>query len=260
MDYDLLAMKQNDTMYLAWFRILGRIRQRNWRPRLSLSTGPARVVESEYLSRGFYNHCYRVKFEEGPDAVVRFLVRGKVSFPKEKADIEDSVMKYISHNTSIPVPQVLGTGNCVVGPYIVMTFVEGRLLSEYLTAPSARTERDVLDPNISNATLRRAYRAMAEILIELSKCQFSRIGSITADESGAWSVNRRALTFNMNELVSLGNYPPNGLPQQSFSTATDYFEALAEGHMRHLITQHNDAVEDEADCRKNLSPVAYSAE
>jgi hypothetical protein len=50
----------------------------------------------------------------------------------------------------------------------------------------------------------------------------------------------------MNELVSLGNYPPKELPQP-YSIATDYLEALAEGHMHHLITQCNDAVDDEAD-------------
>jgi Phosphotransferase enzyme family len=154
--------------------------------------------------------------------------------------------------TSIPIPKVLGAGDCVVGPYIVMDFVEGRLLSEYLIVPSSGTERDVLDQNISISTLRRAYRGMAGILIELSKCQFSRIGAITQDEPGAWSVNKRALTFNMNELVALGNYPPKELLQQSYSTAADYFEALAKEHMRHLITQRNDAVDDEADCKKKF--------
>ncbi|KAH0558460.1 hypothetical protein GP486_004881 [Trichoglossum hirsutum] len=252
MDYDELAMKQNDAMYLAWFRILQKSSPEELAATLASKHRSGKVVKSEYLSRGSYNHCYRVKFEEGPDAVVRFPARGKVSFPREKVDIEVSVMRYISHSTSIPVPQVLGAGNCAVGPYIVMAFVEGRLLSEYLTAPSAKTARDVLDPNISDSTLRRAYRAMAEVLIELSKCQFSHIGSVTEDELGAWSVNRRALTFNMNELVSLGNFPPKELPMQSCSTATDYFEALAEGHMHHLITQRNDAVEDEADCRKKF--------
>jgi hypothetical protein len=56
----------------------------------------------------------------------------------------------------------------------------------------------------------------------------------------------------MNELVSLKNYPPKKLLKQCYSIATDYFEALVEGHMHHFITQRNDAVEDEADCRKRF--------
>ena len=54
----------------------------------------------------------------------------------------------------------------------------------------------------------------------------------------------------MNELVSLGNYPPKELSTRPFSTAGDYFESLAKDHMRHLWYQRNDAVEDEADCRE----------
>lgn len=250
MDYDYLAEKQNDAMYLAWFRILEKNSPESLAATLAVKHRAGKVIATEYLSRGSFNHCYRVKFQEGPDALVRFPARGKVSFPGEKVDIEVSTMRYVAQYTSIPIPQVLGSGTCAVGPYIVMTFVEGKLLSEYLTAPSAKTERNVLDPNVSGSTLRRAYREMAKILIELSKCQFPRIGAITQDGSGIWSVDRRVLTFNMNELVSLGNYPPKEFPTHPFSTANDYFEALAEVHMRHLITQRNDAVNDEADCRK----------
>ncbi|OAG39016.1 hypothetical protein AYO21_06736 [Fonsecaea monophora] len=54
----------------------------------------------------------------------------------------------------------------------------------------------------------------------------------------------------MNRLVALANYPPVDLPTNTFATATDYVMALARSHMAHLRTQHNDAVENEADCRK----------
>ncbi|OAL34131.1 hypothetical protein AYO20_06586 [Fonsecaea nubica] len=54
----------------------------------------------------------------------------------------------------------------------------------------------------------------------------------------------------MNQLVALANYPPVDLPTNTFATATDYFMALARTHMAHLRTQRNEAVENEADCRK----------
>ena len=50
--------------------------------------------------------------------------------------------------------------------------------------------------------------------------------------------------------MALANYPPGDLPADTFSTATDYFMALARNHLTHLRTQRNDAIENEADCRK----------
>ena len=49
----------------------------------------------------------------------------------EKAEDEVSVMNYAQH-TTIPVLKVLGHSKCVVGPYIVMSFIEGNILSGYL--------------------------------------------------------------------------------------------------------------------------------
>jgi hypothetical protein len=95
MDYDQLAMKQNNAMYLAWFRILEKNSPEELAATLASKHRSGKAVETEYLSKGSFNHCYKVKFEEGPDAVVRFPARGKVSFPKEKVDIEVSVMKYV---------------------------------------------------------------------------------------------------------------------------------------------------------------------
>lgn len=109
-------------------------------------------------------------------------------------------MNYLAQNTSIPVPKVLGTGECRAGPYIVMTF-EGNLLSGYLRDP-LKSGRAVLSPNISDIYLKRAYRKMAQIVLELSKLVFPCIGALTQDESGTWTVTKRPLTLNMNELAT----------------------------------------------------------
>lgn len=128
-------------------------------------------------------------------------------------------MKYVASHTSIPVLKVLGSGTCAVGPYMVMEFVEGKTLSGYLKNPSESTRLTILDPNVGTSTLRKAYHEMARIILALYQCKFPRIGSVSLHESGAWSVSdRRAVTWNMNELVSLGNYPPPPPPQGSPST------------------------------------------
>lgn len=54
----------------------------------------------------------------------------------------------------------------------------------------------------------------------------------------------------MNRLTQFSNIPHNIFRQQAFSNAADYFEELAQQHFYHLELQRNDAVSDEADCRK----------
>ncbi|KAL1962373.1 hypothetical protein VTN77DRAFT_9786 [Rasamsonia byssochlamydoides] len=161
---------------------------------------------------------------------------------------EVAIMKYLAQNTSIPVPKVLGSGKCAVGPYIVMTIIEGNLLSGYLRNPLKETI--TLNPKIPESVLKRAYYGMAEIMLELSKPEFPYIGALGQDELGAWTVTKRPLTFNMNRLAQFSNIPPGIFAKQRFTNAADYFEELAKQHLYHLEFQRNDAVADEADCRK----------
>ncbi|RAH74361.1 uncharacterized protein BO66DRAFT_388420 [Aspergillus aculeatinus CBS 121060] len=92
--------------------------------------------------------------------------------------------------------------------------------------------------------------AMAEILLELSKPEFPFIGAVRLDEAGEWTVQKRPFTFNMNRLAQFSNIPHSIFGQQRFDNAADYFEELVRHHFHHLELQRNDAVTDEADCRK----------
>lgn len=91
---------------------------------------------------------------------------------------------------------------------------------------------------------------MAQIMLELSKPAFPRIGALGRDESGAWTVNKRPLNFNMNRLAEFSNIPPYEFATHTFANAADYFEELTKQHLHHLEFQRNDAVTDEADCQK----------
>lgn len=72
---------------------------------------------------------------------------------------------------------------------------------------------------------------MAGILLELYRCQFPAFGGLARGGSGGWSVKKRGVTFNMNELVGLGNFPSKRLSQSFFSDAAKYFESLADDHL-----------------------------
>lgn len=204
-------------------------------------------AEYEYLSLGSFNCCYRLK---GLHSVVRFPIFGKSVFRYEKTNDECVVMAYVSRYTSIPVPKLLMAKSCDMGPYMVMSYVGGTRLSDHLKAQAGPGVPIVLEPDINTTILAQAYRNMAKVLIELSRCELPRIGAVAHDELGGWGVKKKPVTLNMNQIVSCGNYPPYELPQQSFVTANDYFTALAETHITHLRTQRNDAVDDDADCRK----------
>ncbi|GKZ36123.1 hypothetical protein AbraIFM66950_007030 [Aspergillus brasiliensis] len=161
---------------------------------------------------------------------------------------EVAIMSYIGQHTAIPVPKVLGYGRCVVGPYIVMSYIEGKPLSAYLRDSAKETV--ALSSTISTSILRRAYFSMSEILLELWKPEFPSIGAVKQDETGAWTVLKRPLTFNINRLTQFSNIPHSIFRQHSFGTAADYFEELAQQHFHHLELQRNDVITDEADCQK----------
>lgn len=249
MDSDTLACRQSDTMFIVWMRHLDRNKTEEMAARLAYKHLQREPIDAMAHSQGSFNRCYRVKFKQGPDVLVRFPALGRSMFRREKLEDEAAVMEYLRCKTSIPIPHVLGIGMSAVGPYMVTQFVEGKLLSDYLRASQDPKLPATLNFDLDMGILRKAYRAMANILLELSKCQFSEIGGLVWDNK-RFSVKKRAMTFNMNELVSLGNFPPKRLSQGSFLDVKCYLLSLANDHLNHLETQRNDAIFDENDCRR----------
>ncbi|KZF26708.1 kinase-like protein [Xylona heveae TC161] len=248
MDFDNIAKEQSDRIFQVWIQNLLRNSPEDLAGKLASRHCPGTPVTALRLSNGAFNICYRVTYEDGRRVEVRFAALGRVIARNEKVEDEVAIMSYIGRHTAIPVPKVLGYGKCVVGPYIVMSFIEGKSLSAYLRDSAQETV--ALSSTISTSTLRRAYFSMSEILLELSKPEFPCIGAIRQDESGSWTVLKRPLTFNMNRLTQFSNIPHSIFRQPPFGTAADYFEELAQQHFHHLELQRNDAISDEADCRK----------
>lgn len=155
----------------------------------------------------------------------------------EKTSDELLVIGFITPRTQIPTAQILSTGMWECGPYIVSVHVEGVQLSKCLKDP------------ISNVNPGQAYRGMADMLLGPYKLQSPRIGAIGYN-GGNWKVTKRPLTFNMNEIVRVGNFPPKRFVEGSFQNASEYFQELANHQFLHLKHQRNNAFKDEHDCRK----------
>lgn len=206
---------------------------------------------------GAFNFCYRMEFGNGISSLLRFASPGRSMFPEEKTQAEVAIMLYLKDNTDIPIPTIFDwgmEGPCEMGPYILMEFVSSASnLTAKLRKPGyAREDRPVLDPDINEAKLELLYGQMADIMLQLSRCSFNKIGCLAAGPGG-WAVTKRPLTMNMNELVQLGGYPKDLLPSSPFTSASDYLKNLAETQYTHLSTQRNDAIYSEEDCRRKYT-------
>ena len=193
--------------------------------------------------KGSFNFSCRINFSDGQDVIIRFPKPGHTAFREEKVMNEVRIMDYLRQNTTLPVPHVHSWGLTrespqQLGPFIIMDFVDGTLLSTILKQPN---EPDlVLNPEIDNALLNKVYHQIAGYILQLSQLTFSQIGAISKDHnSNVWSVAARPLTYNMNELATVAGYPNDQFSTQPFNRTSDYLGSIAKEHLTHLWTQRN---------------------
>ncbi|KAM3449582.1 hypothetical protein MY3296_006802 [Beauveria thailandica] len=206
---------------------------------------------------GTFNALFRMKFQDGGSAVIRFPKPGVTMFPEEKIRYEVAMIRYIQDHTTIPVPFILHWGTkeespLGLGPFIIMDYInhEMDMGAALNTAGRGTEDRPLLDPNIDPAKLEMLYRQMADILLQLSTLELPAIGSLQQTDEFSWGVTHRPLSMHMNELVRLGTLPRAKLPDARFKSSSDYFESLSQLHLEHLTWQRNDAVQSKPDCQR----------
>ncbi|OBS20355.1 hypothetical protein FPOA_06727 [Fusarium poae] len=204
---------------------------------------------------GGFNVLYRIKFvQDSSDVIVRLPCPNLVQFPEEKTLYEAAAMAFLAQHTTMPVPTLFyHTSSSNVGPALVLQHIKSvRDMSDALAIPNQDPEETpVLNPEIEESTLRKLYQRISVIVLELYKPTFHRIGSLTKDNNGCYSVTGRPITQNMNNMIQLANIPKAVLPEknQTYENDYDWYIALAEMHMAQLLFQHNDLVRSEDDCR-----------
>ncbi|KAI1774270.1 hypothetical protein F4818DRAFT_452333 [Hypoxylon cercidicola] len=209
---------------------------------------------------GFFKGSFNISLDvkrgdSGEDVVIRFPSPGSIYEPwrDEKVKNEVMVMKYLCEHTNIPVPCVRHWGLTKdspqqLGPFIIMDLMEGQDLSDILQQPNENTKEPIiLDPDIDEAKLDVIYEQIASFMLELSHLEFPRIGAISKDAtSGQWAVTGRPLTYDMNEVVTLGGYPAGQFATMaSFDRADNYFASRAQCFQTHLEAQRNIVGDDE---------------
>lgn len=166
-------------------------------------------------------------------------------------------MRYVTANTTVPVPRIYHYGTAAenptgLGPFIIMDYIEHHQnMSRALLDPQRPIdERPVLDPGIGQEKLELLYGQMANILLQLSSLSFPRIGALgQPHEDGSVLVERRPLTPGMNELIVHTNMPKSILSDRTYNMAKEWYNALADMHIAQLTLQYNDVAEDDDDFR-----------
>lgn len=222
--------------------------------------GTRRPTKLHKPVRGGYNANWRVQFEDG-SAMLHIPLQGSSIFRDEKVRAEVATMKLIQEKTTIPVPHIYHWGYAAdnplgLGPFIIMEYVEHETSMKYILHHEDEELQDAdeygIGPHVSDSMLLKAYRQMANILLQMSTLEMPCIGSLAIDESsGEFRIGGRPVTQNMMEMISGGGNPFCGFPakKKKFATAEDYYSALADMHLSQLAFQYNNAIEDGDDAR-----------
>lgn len=214
---------------------------------------PARIVS---IIPGGFNIHYRLRFKDNgssPDVMVRLPWSSTVQFPEEKTGYESATSEYIRLNTRIPVAQVLHCDReSTVGPILILRYVENQ---GDMTDPLAIQGRDpeltpALNTNLPESKLISLWVKLAQVLLELARPTFPRIGSIS-EVNGSFRVSGRPLTQNMASMTQLAHIPSAIFPavERTFGTADEWYLELANMHLAQLLFQHDDLVSSDDDCR-----------
>ncbi|QKX58011.1 uncharacterized protein TRUGW13939_05131 [Talaromyces rugulosus] len=128
--------------------------------------------------KGSFNFSFRFSFNDGgPDAIIRFPKPGHTAtaYRDEKVTNEVQVMEYLRQHTNIPIPSIHSWGLLAespqqLGPFIIMDYVEGVLLSTILKQPDQ--EDVILNPDIDNTILDKIYGQIASYMLQLLVLRF----------------------------------------------------------------------------------------
>lgn len=164
----------------------------------------------------------------GRDWLIRFTFSGRSSFIDEKVQNEAVAMKFVALKTPIPIPRVIAYGTAAdnptgLGPFIIMTWVDGRKMSDVLWNTPGRNLQE------TRATREMLYGQMADILLELWKLNFDRIGSLVqAEITRTFSANRRPSSQGISELSRVWDLSDHIRPSRIYHSAVDYVYSLLE--------------------------------
>lgn len=132
----------------------------------------------------------------------------------EQVRRELGAKKYILRETTIRTPELIAYSmedDLGLGPFVITEFIKGKTL-DTLWKENPNEPRSGLRSNIDEKVQDIVYRQVANILLELVNHNFDRIGSLSFENGGSYSVTARPLTLKMNEVARVGGVVTDGKP------------------------------------------------
>jgi len=140
--------------------------------------------EGLLIREGTFHRCYWVSFADSIRWVVRFPLPSMTSsdIVNDKISNEVATLKFLTQQTSIPVPAVVGYGfdggdHPTSLPFIILKHVSGFPLS-------SRWE------GLTPEQWHKVFDELTDILLDLNSHHFDHIGTLGLDESGNWTLSR----------------------------------------------------------------------
>jgi hypothetical protein len=179
--FDEIAETDGDDEWKAWLEKVFAFREEIVTFAASRREG-GRAGEFVRYLKGSFNLSICIGCSDGGlNAITRFPKPGHtaIALMDEKVTNEVQFMKYLSKNTTIPLPRVISWGLTEesphhLGPFIIMDYVDGTRLSTILKQPTKHDQEDVvLSTDIDNTTLDIVYDQIADYMVQLSELDFT---------------------------------------------------------------------------------------
>ncbi|KAF5017837.1 hypothetical protein F66182_10208 [Fusarium sp. NRRL 66182] len=172
---------------------------------------PCHVLKKD---SGSFNVCFFVEFDQGgPKWVVRVPIEPALDNPWDKLLSEVATIQYLERNTPIPVPHVRAYGcNAKLTSngqeshmFLIADLIPGEPLDKRLLVEAEEEHR------------KSFYSQLIDILAELRKLEFPRIGSLMPDPHGSSQPG-------LGPVISMSAATLRQLPQPAFASAKEYME------------------------------------
>lgn len=95
MYFDHLAEERQDRNFEVWLHALLQREPEQLAMRLAKKHYEGKTVAACVWKNGAFNVCYRVKYEDNTNVIVRFAALGRSVFRQEKVENEVAILQYL---------------------------------------------------------------------------------------------------------------------------------------------------------------------
>ncbi|KAI1856695.1 uncharacterized protein JN550_013689 [Neoarthrinium moseri] len=156
--------------------------------------------------------------------------------------MEVETLCLIYEKTTVPVPKVRAWGLAannplILGPFIVMDFIEGVSLSDVLK-DSGRLSSRLIRPDISDHKMAAIYAQFAKIQLELFQLDFDKIGNVPSAKT-RYTAYDHPLTYKGHDIMQTGGvncFSDRNIP---ILATQAYFEHIVSQDWKQLRQQRN---------------------